>query len=238
MTDALARRLRISELSRRTNTAHATIQFWVREGLLPTPVKTGRTMAYYDPSCIERIAVIKELQQRYLPLNVIRRLVNERASRRTAIEEVSEHVQEALVPAERALSREQVMSKLRLPVEVLDEMEQHGIVGPLVDGAYAPHDVMILRAAAKLGHAGLNRDAGFETKDLHIYLDAMRSLVATEVTTFLSRVPARGVSDMARLGIVAATSATELMVAFRQKVIAQAVASLPKRTAKRTRKRR
>src|SRR5271169_6856590 len=119
----VARRLRISEVSRRTNTAHATIQFWVREGLLPAPVKTGRTMAYYDPSCVEQIAVIKELQQRYLPLNVIRRLVNERASRRTAIEQVSEHVQEALVPAERALSREQVMSKLRLSEQVLDEME-------------------------------------------------------------------------------------------------------------------
>jgi DNA-binding transcriptional MerR regulator len=67
--------LRIGELARRTGVSRGTIQHYLREGLLPVPVKTGRTMAYYDPSCVDRILLIKDLQRRYLPLGVIRQLV-------------------------------------------------------------------------------------------------------------------------------------------------------------------
>ena len=229
-----SRRLRISELSRRADVPHATIQFYVRERLLPPPAKTGRTMAYYDEECVQRIALIKELQQRYLPLSVIRHLLDEREPTgrnkdQDALEEVGRQVQQALAPAERPLSPEQAASQLHLDPNVLAELEKLGIIGPRsTDGEYAPHDVIILRAVAKLARGGVNRDAGFETADLRIYLDAMRSLVATEVSTFLARATPRGsIEDVTRIGIAAATSATELMVAFRQKVIAEAVAALP-----------
>ena len=70
--------LRISDLARETGVAVGTIKFYIREGLLPAPtLKTGRNMAYYDRSFIERIRMIKELQtKRFLPLDVIRAILD------------------------------------------------------------------------------------------------------------------------------------------------------------------
>ena len=68
--------LRMRQLVKRAGVGRGTIQHYLREGLLPKPVKTHRNMAYYDPSCVERIQTIKDLQhKRHLPLNVIKKLL-------------------------------------------------------------------------------------------------------------------------------------------------------------------
>ncbi len=207
---------------------HATIQHYVREGLLPAPSKTGRTMAYYDVSCVERIVLIKELQQRYLPLDVIRRLLEVRGPTKKddalVMAEIGRAVQRALAPAERALTPEEVTAQLGLPSDVLAELAEEGSIS-LTLGKFPPHDVVILRAVSKLARAGLNRAAGFTAKDLRIYEDAMRALVAAEVGKFLERAARGGVSDdVTRMGVAAATCATDLIVALRQKYIAETLA--------------
>ena len=54
----------------------ATVRHYLREGLLPEPVKTSRNMAYYPPEFVERIRLIKQLQEeRFMPLKVIRELL-------------------------------------------------------------------------------------------------------------------------------------------------------------------
>ena len=40
--------MKISKLSEITGVARDAIHFYVREGLLPAPVKTKKNMAYYD----------------------------------------------------------------------------------------------------------------------------------------------------------------------------------------------
>jgi len=225
----LRNRLRISELSRRADVSHATIQFYVREGLLPQPAKTGRTMAYYDEECVERIALIKELRRRYLPLNVIRKLLDTRIARGADLGAISRGVENALAPTERALSREEVVAQFGLTTEVLAEIEAQGIVRADKHGQLGPYDVAILRALAKLSRAGLNRDAGFEVKDILVYQIAVQSLVAEEVSMFLQRATRTAAAgDVTRLAVAAATYATELIVALRQKTIADALGALPK----------
>ena len=55
----------------------ATVRHYLREGLLPEPVKTSRNMAYYPPEFVERIRLIKQLQEeRFMPLRVIRDLLD------------------------------------------------------------------------------------------------------------------------------------------------------------------
>ena len=57
----------------------ATIRHYLREGLLPEPVKTSRNMAYYPPEFVDRIRLIKQLQEeRFMPLRVIRELLDAR----------------------------------------------------------------------------------------------------------------------------------------------------------------
>jgi len=66
----------VGELSRRTGVSPATINFYVNRGLLPHPAKTARTRALYPPKMVERIARIKDFQDRGLPLAVIARLLD------------------------------------------------------------------------------------------------------------------------------------------------------------------
>lgn len=54
-----ARHLKMAELSSRSGVAASTIRHYLRLGLLPEPLRTGKTMAYYGPEHLERLAQIR-----------------------------------------------------------------------------------------------------------------------------------------------------------------------------------
>ena len=68
--------LKMSELAERSGVSAGTIRYYLREGLLgggEDVVRTSRNMAYYPPEYVERIVLIKRLQEeRFMPLRVIR----------------------------------------------------------------------------------------------------------------------------------------------------------------------
>ncbi|MCH8102116.1 MAG: MerR family transcriptional regulator [Chloroflexi bacterium] len=66
----------VGELSRRTGLSTAAINFYVREGLLPPPVKTSATRAVYEESYVDRIGRINELKAQGLTLKVIARVLD------------------------------------------------------------------------------------------------------------------------------------------------------------------
>jgi DNA-binding transcriptional MerR regulator len=224
--------LRIGELGRRTGASRATIQHYLREGLLPAPVKTGRTMAYYDPRCVERILLIKELQSRYLPLRVIRRLLDAPAGRRgkagsslSALAAAGKRISAALEPPERPLARAEVPAQTGIDEATLGALEQLGIASAK-GGVFGPAEVAVLRAVARLRATGVTDVAGFRVEDLALYRDAMAALLAKEVAIFgRSVVAGRPMRDVVRLGIAAATGATGVLVAIRNKLIADLVAT-------------
>jgi DNA-binding transcriptional MerR regulator/tetratricopeptide (TPR) repeat protein len=73
--------LRMAELSARSGVARETIHFYLREGLLPRPRKGGRTVAYYGEEHLVRLRIIRRLrEEKYLPLAVIRRLLDSPAA--------------------------------------------------------------------------------------------------------------------------------------------------------------
>lgn len=53
--------MRISELASRSGVPRSTIHYYLRQGLLHAPLKTGRTMAYYDSTHLERLKAIRRL---------------------------------------------------------------------------------------------------------------------------------------------------------------------------------
>ena len=74
------------ELAAASGVPAPTIKHYLREGLLPEPVKTSRNMAYYPPEFVDRIKLIKRLQEeRFLPLRVIRRVVDDDPERAAAL---------------------------------------------------------------------------------------------------------------------------------------------------------
>jgi AcrR family transcriptional regulator len=68
---------RIAEIERITDVPRRRIHFYIQSGLLNKPLKTGKTMAYYDDSHIQQLQVIKKARQRGEPLFSIRDLVKE-----------------------------------------------------------------------------------------------------------------------------------------------------------------
>jgi len=70
--------MKMKDLADATGVPKSTILLYVKEGLLPQPVKTSPNMAYYDPACVQRIAFIKQVQSaRRLPLAAIKGLLKE-----------------------------------------------------------------------------------------------------------------------------------------------------------------
>ena len=67
---------KIGELARAADISLSTVKFYVKEGLVRPVCKTGRNMAYYDPSAATTIRRIRMLQrERFYPLSVIKRLL-------------------------------------------------------------------------------------------------------------------------------------------------------------------
>jgi AcrR family transcriptional regulator len=64
--------LRISDLERRSGFSRRTIHFYLRDGLLHPPVKTGRTMAYYDEAHLRKLELIRTARNKGEPLIAIR----------------------------------------------------------------------------------------------------------------------------------------------------------------------
>ena len=216
--------IRIGELARRAAVSHATIHHYVAEGLLPEPRRTSRTMAYYDPSCVDRIALIKDLKARYLPLPAIRRLVAAQGASpsKLGLQTLAHEVRAVLEPPERPLSREDVVAMTGLEPDTLREIERLGVARAGEDGTFGPHDVAVLRVLGRMRAAGLSQEAGFATADLAMYVDATTSLIAREVEVFSRTLAGRsGPGDLVRLAAVAATEATELVAALRRRHIVE-----------------
>lgn len=66
------RPLRISDLEKISGIGRSTIHYYLREGLLSPPRRTGKTMAYYDAGHVEELRRIRELQEEGYPLALIR----------------------------------------------------------------------------------------------------------------------------------------------------------------------
>jgi DNA-binding transcriptional MerR regulator len=183
--------LRISELSERSGVPVATIHHYLREGLLPEPVKTSRNMAYYPPEFVERIRLIKQLQEeRYMPLRVIRRLLEARdgdPERLRAMIEVEDRILASALAGERTrTSPAEVRERYAMPREVLERLAELGILSPNARG-YGPSDVRIIEAISRFRAGGYDEAIGFTVYDTLRYKHALAELVREEVAVVMDR---------------------------------------------------
>ena len=117
--------LRISELADASGVPVATIRHYLREGLLPEPVRTSRNMAYYPPEFVDRIRLIKQLQEeRFMPLRVIRDLLAREDTdpeRLRAMIELEDRILERALAGERErIPADEVRRRYAVPAEVGD----------------------------------------------------------------------------------------------------------------------
>jgi DNA-binding transcriptional MerR regulator len=199
--------LKISELADRAEVPVATVRHYLREGLLPEPVKTSRNMAYYPPELVDRIRLIKQLQEeRFMPLRVIRELLEREDAdpeRLRAMIELEDRILErALVEERERVPVGEVAERYGVPREVLERMAALGVLTPDA-GGYSPSDVRIVEAVSRFRAGGYDESLGFTVYDTLRYVNALRPLVGEEVNVLRNRL-AGDVDPERALEIVAA----------------------------------
>jgi DNA-binding transcriptional MerR regulator len=183
--------LKISELAERSGVPVATIRHYLREGLLPEPVKTSRNMAYYPPEFIERIRLIKQLQEeRFMPLRVIRDLLSRGDAdpeRLRAMLELEDRILDRALAGERERTpADEVAARYEVPGEVLDRLAGLEVLTPDSKG-YSPSDIRIIEAISRFRAGGYDETIGFTVYDTLRYKRALEPLVAEEVQVLTDR---------------------------------------------------
>jgi DNA-binding transcriptional MerR regulator len=167
--------LKMSELAEQSGVSAGTIKHYLREGLLGEGdeiVRTSRNMAYYPPEYVERIKLIKRLQEdRFMPLRVIKDRIVERAVEQRESERVS---------------AAEARRRYDIPPNVLDRLADLGVLTPSARG-YDADDVKIIEAISRFRAGGYDEQLGFTVFDTLRYRDALEPLVREEVRTLLDR---------------------------------------------------
>jgi DNA-binding transcriptional MerR regulator len=199
--------LKMSELAEQSGVSSGTIKHYLREGLLPEPVKTSRNMAYYPTAFVERIRLIKRLQEeRFMPLRVIKDVIDDDPRRAAALVELEDRILERAISAQESgrVSRAEIRRRYAVPDKVLERMEELGILTPTSRG-YDPDDVGIVEAISRFRAGGYDESLGFTVYDALRYREHLQPLVAEEVRVLLDRL-AGEVSIERAVEIIAAGS--------------------------------
>src|SRR5438552_6291555 len=181
--------LRMGELAEASGVPAATIKHYLREGLLPEPVRTSRNMAYYPPEFVERIRLIKRLQEdRFMPLRLIKGVIDEDPERAHALIELEDRILERAAAAQEKgrVSRAEVRRRYEVPDNVLARLEDLAILSPNSRG-YDADEVKIIEAISRFRAGGYDERIGFTVYDAVRYREALEPLVEEEVGVLLER---------------------------------------------------
>jgi DNA-binding transcriptional MerR regulator len=184
--------LKMSELAERSGVSSGTIKHYLREGLLGSDddvLRTSRNMAYYPAQFVDRIRLIKRLQEeRFMPLRVIREVVNDDPERAMRVIELEDRILERAIEAGETgrVSRASVRATYDVPRNVLDRLEELDVLTPGPRG-YDADDVAIIEAISRFRARGYEEALGFTVYDTLRYRTALEPLVAEEVRVLLDR---------------------------------------------------
>jgi DNA-binding transcriptional MerR regulator len=159
-----------------TGAPKSTILFYLAQGLLPQPQRTGTNTAVYDSACVERIRFIRQLQTRHrLTLSEIRdRLDGGVPAGDIAPPRLDEAVFEPPTAGER-LGGQAFCRATGLTPRRVDELVRAGLLQPVSEDGFDPDDVEMGRM-----YRGAFDD-GVRLGDLAFYVDLGEAIVAQEM---------------------------------------------------------
>jgi DNA-binding transcriptional MerR regulator len=224
--------LKMGELAEASGVSSGTIKHYLREGLLPEPVKTSRNMAYYPPEFVERIKLIKQLQEeRFMPLKLIKSVLDKDPDRARALVELEDRVLDRALQREQSrVSAAELRRRYDVPQEVLDRLAELEVITPNTRG-YSQRDVEIVEAISRFRAGGYDERIGFTVYDTLRYKGALEGLVKEEVQVLMDRLAGEMDPDRAAAMIEAgAEPLRDLIAALHQKLL---VAELKRQRAAR-----
>lgn len=159
--------MRIDDLAQRAGVPTRTIRYYTQQGLLPSPMLRGR-VGYYDDTHLDRLRLIKELQEkRFLPLSVIRSVVRhyeDGADLETMLAPLDMVFQPRWDTADqREFTRAELTRRSGVDASVVDAAEDMGFLFPTGRGRdkrYTADDLQMLGVARQWLELGIPRDLG------------------------------------------------------------------------------
>ncbi len=176
--------MKISDLVKRTQVSKETIHYYVREGLVPRPRKLAKNVADYNESYVERIRLIKELQDhRFLPLSLIKRILKYQKGspeRKSILELQTDYFRpvDQLLPTE-VVGEEDFRKNTGLGRKWLARLEEWQVITPEIREdrkIYSQDDVILGKLVVDMDRIGLGPKDGFDAEALKYYGDAFREI--------------------------------------------------------------
>lgn len=75
-TNDFEKKIPMRELEKLTSMNRSTINYYIKEGILPLPQKSAKNMAYYDETFVEKLKLIEIMKKEHYSLAQIKKLIN------------------------------------------------------------------------------------------------------------------------------------------------------------------
>jgi DNA-binding transcriptional MerR regulator len=190
--------MRMKELEARSGINRETIRYYLREGLLPEPLRSGRNTARYTDVHLEQIAAIRRLQdERFLPLSVIRTMlqpaVSPNETHGLSLPDLEADLRQRLAQRSREPEGvEKLAGRLQLALPEIESMIEAGLLrcegsgrSRLIPG----EDIPLAEGAAALAATGISAQSGYDPRDWSIYLRMVNWLASEELRIFTAHMP-------------------------------------------------
>ena len=203
--------MRMRELEKASGVGRETIRYYIREGLLPEPDRASRNSASYTDGHVTRLRAIKRLQEeRFLPLAVIRSLLDGEAGDRW-LAPAAFPMLDALLAARleaggtARVPVARVTAELGSEARTIDEHAATGMISIDADGMMSARDAGILATIKELGDIGFTEELGFNGEQMRFYVDFVEWVTTQEMRLFLQgtagQVGEAQALDMAERGV-------------------------------------
>ena len=197
----------------------SSLRFLEKEGLV-TPERTTGGHRRYSQADVERVRFIKEMQRRFLPLNVIGEMLRH-SNHQKEKGEMTFYRPLYYDPGFVPLSRTELAQISGLDEVQLAEMEALGMIAPSSEGRYNEDDLEAAKAMKGLV------DYGLEPADLAFYMEHTAAMVEGEMRLMLSKIMAgRSLDEMDTVALHVEELGDELRHVLHAKLLRRAAQRL------------
>jgi DNA-binding transcriptional MerR regulator len=186
--------MKISQLVKRTGVPKETIHFYIREGLLRKPRKSGVNSAEYNETYVDQIQLIKDLRDNYyLPIPEIKKIVKDFRKQSPSDQAISQFHSRFFRPADRLFANEikgraAFCQATGLGEKWLAKAEEWGVITPGIsqddETVYSPDDVAIGKLMVDMDRLGFGPKDGYDPEDLRYIGEFVRKYVVDIVRKY------------------------------------------------------
>jgi DNA-binding transcriptional MerR regulator len=206
--------MKMRDLERRTGVNRETIRIFLRQGLIPEPIRTGRNVADYDDTHVRAILAVRELQRNSaLTLRQIRATLQGASSEHPVAASAFHHLEE-LVATRVGMDVQPILigSLSKAFPDAPSDARRLASIGAIKilrspqGPALSVTDMRLVTIWSEMRQNGFTEELGFTPEMLTFYLQPADAIASSEASLFLERTEGR---------IDGETAATMLQIGLR-----------------------